>query len=59
MIHLQLQQILDNIPSASTDELQQILTAIQAELPKREGLSNKYVEHIKDFCQDTELLDFV
>ncbi len=54
-----LQQILGHIPSASTDELRQILTAVQAELPKREGMSSKYVTHITDFCQDDELLDLV
>ncbi len=57
MLHLQ--QLLNDIPSASTEELYQILAAVQTELPKRKGLNNKYVEHIKDFCQDEKLLENV
>ncbi len=56
---ISLQQILGYIPSASTEELQQILTAVQTELPKRDGMNSKYVEHVKDFCQDRQLLDLV
>ena len=55
-IMVNLQQILNHITTASTEDLHQILTAVQTELPKREGLNSKYVEHIKDFCQDEKLL---
>ena len=58
-IMLNLQQILNHISVASTAELHQILSAVQNELPKREGHSCNYVEHIEDFCADTELLDFL
>ncbi len=57
MTHLQ--QILNYIPSASIDELQQILAAVQTELPTREGMKSNYVEYIEDFCQDKQLLDSV
>ena len=47
MLHLQ--QILDFIPNASTEELKKILNAIQNELPKREGNVDNYIEHIENF----------
>ncbi len=56
---LRLQEILDYIPTASTEELQKILNAVHNELPKREGNVDKYVEYLEDFCDDTELLDRV
>lgn len=56
---MNLQSILDYIPSASTDELRNILNAVQNELPKRQGNVNKYVEYIEDFCSDSQLLDMV
>ena len=57
MLHLQ--QILNFIPDASTEDLRKILTCVQDELPKREGSVDSYVKHIEDFCEDTGLLDMV
>ena len=56
---LNLQQIINHISAASTSDLHQILSAVQNELPKREGKTAKYIEHIEDFCSDNELLDGV
>ena len=56
---IQLQQILDFIPNASTAELKTILNNIQNELPKREGTVDNYVVYIENFCSDSVLLDLV
>ena len=56
---LTLQQILDHVSTATTSDLHQILSAVQNELPKREGKSANYVEFIEDFCSDTDLLNNV
>ena len=56
---LRLQEIFDYIPTASTEELQKILNAVQNELPKRDGDVEKYVVYIEDFCDDPELLEGV
>ena len=57
MLHLQ--QILDFIPNASTEELKQILSTVQIELPIREGNVDNYVEYIENFSDDDTLLDEV
>ena len=56
-IMTRLQEILDYLPTASTEELQKILNAVNNELPKREGNADKYVEYIEEFCEDAELLE--
>ncbi len=56
---MDLQQILDYIPNASTVELTTLLNAVQNELPKREGNIDKYVEFVDNFCDDTDLLELV
>ena len=51
-----LQQIINSIPHASTDELHQVLAAVQNELPKRDGEAAGFIEHIPDFCCDGDLI---
>ena len=54
-----LQEILNYLPTASTDDLKKILKAVQSEIPKRDGAVNNHVEYVEDFCPDKELLDLV
>ena len=54
-----LQQILHHLPSLPTNELLQILSAIQTELPKRKGQNSTLVDYIDNFSPDKTLLDNV
>ena len=56
---INLQQILEHIPYALTEDLQKIMSSIQNELPKREGQLSGYIEHITDFCPDGDLNELV
>ncbi len=56
---INLQQILHQLPSLPTKELHQILSAIQTELPKREGQYSTLLDYIPNFCPDDILLESV
>ena len=53
---INLQQILNHLPSASNADLHTILCAVQDEIPKREGNLPQMLEYVRDFCPDRDLL---